>query len=118
MFFFFKQKTSYEMRISDWSSDVCSSDLLLQGSEEWLEARRGLITASNIGKLITPTLRVADNDKSRKLTLTLAADRKSVVKGKSGSVSVDLGGRRIINKKNEVLQDNVSKKGKLIPKHK
>src|SRR3546814_9677962 len=27
MFFFFKQKTSYEMRISDWSSDVCSSDL-------------------------------------------------------------------------------------------
>src|SRR3546814_9684044 len=27
VFFFFKQKTSYEMRISDWSSDVCSSDL-------------------------------------------------------------------------------------------
>src|SRR3546814_5498902 len=26
-FFFFKQKTAYEMRISDWSSDVCSSDL-------------------------------------------------------------------------------------------
>src|SRR3546814_4187043 len=29
--FFFKQKTAYEMRISDWSSDVCSSDLFLQG---------------------------------------------------------------------------------------
>src|SRR3546814_10464880 len=28
-FFFFKQKTAYEMRISDWSSDVCSSDLTL-----------------------------------------------------------------------------------------
>src|SRR3546814_9258785 len=28
-FFFFKQKTAYEMRISDWSSDVCSSDLNL-----------------------------------------------------------------------------------------
>src|SRR3546814_7026732 len=27
-FFFFKQKTAYEMRISDWSSDVCSSDLM------------------------------------------------------------------------------------------
>src|SRR3546814_7675240 len=27
IFFFFKQKTAYEMRISDWSSDVCSSDL-------------------------------------------------------------------------------------------
>src|SRR3546814_1427416 len=30
-FFFFKQKTAYEMRISDWSSDVCSSDLLAFG---------------------------------------------------------------------------------------
>src|SRR3546814_10411683 len=30
--FFFKQKTAYEMRISDWSSDVCSSDLLV---EQW-----------------------------------------------------------------------------------
>src|SRR3546814_15913297 len=29
IFFFFKQKTAYEMRISDWSSDVCSSDLIL-----------------------------------------------------------------------------------------
>src|SRR3546814_6402255 len=31
LFFFFKQKTVYEMRISDWSSDVCSSDLLIGG---------------------------------------------------------------------------------------
>src|SRR3546814_1290010 len=31
-FFFFKQKTAYEMRISDWSSDVCSSDLIENGS--------------------------------------------------------------------------------------
>src|SRR3546814_7880035 len=30
-FFFFKQKTAYEMRISDWSSDVCSSDLIQLG---------------------------------------------------------------------------------------
>src|SRR3546814_1149271 len=30
-FFFFKQKTAYEMRISDWSSDVCSSDLQCHG---------------------------------------------------------------------------------------
>src|SRR3546814_19853024 len=30
LFFFFKQKTAYEMRISDWSSDVCSSDLVVQ----------------------------------------------------------------------------------------
>src|SRR3546814_9484242 len=32
IFFFFKQKTAYEMRISDWSSDVCSSDLLKAGA--------------------------------------------------------------------------------------
>src|SRR3546814_1744999 len=32
MFFFVKQKTAYEMRISDWSSDVCSSDLLANGA--------------------------------------------------------------------------------------
>src|SRR3546814_4236521 len=32
VFFFFKQKTAYEMRISDWSSDVCSSDL--RGAEQ------------------------------------------------------------------------------------
>src|SRR3546814_1243868 len=37
VFFFFKQKTAYEIRISDWSSDVCSSDLgqvLLAGNAE------------------------------------------------------------------------------------
>src|SRR3546814_8718236 len=33
-FFFFKQKTAYEMRISDWSSDVCSSDLLAAVDEQ------------------------------------------------------------------------------------
>src|SRR3546814_6659639 len=33
IFFFFKQKTAYEMRISDWSSDVCSSDLLAAGHD-------------------------------------------------------------------------------------
>src|SRR3546814_3972713 len=34
LFFFFKQKTAYEMRISDWSSDVCSSDLLVDRGED------------------------------------------------------------------------------------
>src|SRR3546814_9274118 len=33
-FFFFKQKTAYEMRISDWSSDVCSSDLNMRGGAQ------------------------------------------------------------------------------------
>src|SRR3546814_8089630 len=34
-FFFFKQKTAYEMRIRDWSSDVCSSDLDPGGGSAW-----------------------------------------------------------------------------------
>src|SRR3546814_3633351 len=38
VFFFFKQKTAYEMRISDWSSDVCSSDLDLSGAKTALAA--------------------------------------------------------------------------------
>src|SRR3546814_3882460 len=33
-FFFFKQKTAYEMRISDWSSDVCSSDLAVSHEQQ------------------------------------------------------------------------------------
>src|SRR3546814_1571976 len=43
MFFFFKQKTAYEMRISDWSSDVCSSDLCLFATlmALWRAARSG-----------------------------------------------------------------------------
>src|SRR3546814_15788900 len=54
MFFFFKQKTAYEMRISDWSSDVCSSDVgqahygrsdcagrgLIAGDEKLIEGRQ------------------------------------------------------------------------------
>src|SRR3546814_6460015 len=46
LFFFFKQKTAYEMRISDWSSDVCSSDL---GS---IMSRRGSLSIDDEG---TPT---------------------------------------------------------------
>src|SRR3546814_9652598 len=36
-FFFFKQKTAYELRISDWSSDVCSSDLTVEMTEAAFE---------------------------------------------------------------------------------
>src|SRR3546814_10761471 len=44
-FFFFKQKTAYEMRISDWSSDVCSSDRAemkaLEAEQEAIDAEEG-----------------------------------------------------------------------------
>src|SRR3546814_11229010 len=42
MLFFFKQKTAYEMRISDWSSDVCSSDLREQCRVEFRAAGKAL----------------------------------------------------------------------------
>ena len=48
-----------------------------QRSDEWYAQRRGIVTASAVGKLLTPTLKVADNDTSRGLTLTLAAERIS-----------------------------------------
>src|SRR3546814_1129337 len=50
LFFFFKQKTAYEMRISDWSSDVCSSDLLELGQIEAVEGRR--VAAQHLGRLV------------------------------------------------------------------
>src|SRR3546814_9400850 len=59
MFCFFKQKTAYELRISDWSSDVCSSDLARLGMEPsaWRNGGRGVtirygITATNLGPLL------------------------------------------------------------------
>src|SRR3546814_9424670 len=39
LFFFSKQKTAYEMRISDWSSDVCSSDLDTKGGSTALQSQ-------------------------------------------------------------------------------
>src|SRR3546814_4951283 len=41
-FFFFKQKTAYEMRISDWSSDVCSSDLRQKTLDAGARGRRSV----------------------------------------------------------------------------
>src|SRR3546814_8966665 len=49
MFCFFKQKTAYEMRISDWSSDVCSSDLQLTNQDGGRIASSGALSASVTG---------------------------------------------------------------------
>jgi len=50
-------------------------DTLEQGSDEWLQARCGLVTASTVGKLLTAAGKVADNETSRTLTETLVAER-------------------------------------------
>src|SRR3546814_6280042 len=122
-FFFFKQKTAYEMRISDWSSDVCSSDLighllvvgravievagadlLFDAADAVHQARRTRLDPRPRELFIT---RIGQQRFAlgRKLVMELdrkrrVIDRKSVVSGKSVSVRVDLGGRRIIKKKN------------------
>ena len=48
---------------------------LEQGGTEWLEARRGIVTASTVGKLLTSTGKIANNDTSRALIETLALER-------------------------------------------
>src|SRR3546814_6173861 len=47
-FFFFKQKTAYEMRISDWSSDVCSSDLEQPAATKLERAAMQLTVETNV----------------------------------------------------------------------
>src|SRR3546814_2665784 len=49
-FFFFKQKTAYEMRMSDWSSDVCSSDLVLR-RDRILHVDRRQLEAVELGRI-------------------------------------------------------------------
>src|SRR3546814_4378942 len=48
VFFFFKQKTAYEMRISDWSSDVCSSDLVAFDNYAWVFPTSLLMAAAEV----------------------------------------------------------------------
>src|SRR3546814_17960046 len=106
------------MRISDWSSDVCSSDLIQQYEHLVATTARtqgfdghicGHIHFGGIRK-IDGVLYCNDGDWVEHCTalteddngyLELMQDRKSVVKGKSVSVRVDLGGRRIIKKKKQ-----------------
>src|SRR3546814_16007244 len=72
MFFFFKQKTAYEMRISDWSSDVCSSDLLKHMDLVWG----------------SPTVKKPGADQQ----ITLFIER-----GMPGCVAVNRKGKRFVN---------------------
>src|SRR3546814_19226293 len=91
------------MHISDWSSDVCSSDLIalalgkgpldVVGLHEGGETSLDRLRHRNRLDDIRPGLR------QRLAFGGVRGDRKSVVLGKSVSVRVDLGGRRIIKKK-------------------
>src|SRR3546814_10751647 len=92
-FFFFKQKTAYEMRISDWSSDVCSSDLDMKGVEMRLLR---FACVALLGGLMIPTnalaekrsydmtiedtkINLVDNQDFHTFAFNGQVDRKSVV---------------------------------------
>src|SRR3546814_9297723 len=118
LFFFFKQKTAYEMRISDWSSDVCSSDLYSDKT-----------FIPTIKKLF-PHIKKEEDAKEKILgqaqylldclemthrgMMAMRSEERRV--GKECVSSVDLGGRRIIKKKKKKIKIHSVKK-KEIKKH-
>src|SRR3546814_1059951 len=123
VFFFFKQKTAYDMRICDWSSDVCASDLHADRSaaddDQMFRARcifeyrlvgqmgrhikardrrHGGARAGGYDETPGADFSVADDHRMAILEAGIALqhrDRKRVVSGKSVSVSGDTGGRGI-----------------------
>src|SRR3546814_12755555 len=110
--FFFKQKTAYEMRISDWSSDVCSSDLphdrgrVPHRQAGFHPQGKGEAVAAEEQRLEPPPALPAFAEPLPRLGRHLlqrpegkGGDRQSVVQGKSVSVRIDLGGRRIYKTK-------------------
>src|SRR3546814_1907722 len=84
-FFFFKQKTAYEMRISDWSSDVCSSDLVAQVAAD---RRARLAGDREVEPIALRRLRV----RAQNLHLIAVGDRGP----ERHDAAVDLGADRLI----------------------
>src|SRR3546814_15883552 len=104
------------MRISDWSSDVCSSDLrtVRELLRSGVNVKRSQLRAGDlmIYRWKPRQLHVAvyldaghivhASPSAGEVVVTALDDRQSVVEGKSVSERVDLGGRRIMKKKNNV----------------
>src|SRR3546814_19479410 len=119
--FFFKQQTAYELRISDWSSDVCSSDLPRTSAPNRssrsapaprpASATRALdncaaSTRDRPEARGAPRDRVCPDPRSGRAR----RDRKRGVKGKREAVRVDLGCSRILKKKHryhKVIINNI-----------
>src|SRR3546814_12424827 len=96
------------MRISDWSSDVCSSDLMLEHYAviaRWNDLADALV--ARYGGLAERLVMYLAEDSIRADRSTLPRDRKSVVSGKRVSVRVDLGGRRIIKTKINITTEHM-----------
>src|SRR3546814_5057726 len=123
--FFFKQKTAYYVRISDWSSDVCPSDLRKLGvgapagqrhrKPERLAAGRMQFAVASPAALPVARERAAPFEGAEAVAqvggvharcaqpeFAGRGDRKSVVSGQSVSARVDPGGRLILQKNNKL----------------
>src|SRR3546814_8774098 len=107
---FFKQKTAYELRISDWSSDVCSSDLAPRRTHCCACSAPVITSSSPTTPTAAPSASPCASTHQRACSSTPSTspistpsprrgDRTSVVEGKSGSERVERGGGRIITKK-------------------
>src|SRR3546814_13515270 len=118
------QKTAYEMRISDWSSDVCSSDLGQRVVRTAVQRRRmdarggraqrfeqpcgGRPAAGGFDEVGAERVRGVGSggdgvEFASGIAEVVPGGRKSVVKGKSVSVRVEHGGRRIIKQTNKTV---------------
>src|SRR3546814_10907231 len=107
VFLFFKQKTAYEMRISEWSSDVCASDLIVVSGglgvgsrENWRIVEDAAAALGAADGATRAVVELGWVPASQQVGFSGQKDRKSAVWGKSFSGHIDLGGRRIIINKN------------------
>src|SRR3546814_10183327 len=82
MFVFFKQKTAYEMRISDWSSDVCSSDLGNRGAVRTIVVNRpdklNALDRQTLNELTLAFAQAAQDDAVRVVVLAGAGEKAFV----------------------------------------
>src|SRR3546814_8706772 len=121
MFFFFKQKTAYEMRISDWSSDVCSSDLEDRDGfrarvRAWLDehapAKGSPDDFSNVHVVSASTIEEYEAGERRALEVTRAWQRKLHEAGFAGrSWPVEYGGHGAPAWQDDVIAEEQARYG-------
>src|SRR3546814_13388678 len=103
IFFFFKQKTAYEMRISDWSSDVCSSDLAGARALQ----RRAELPADSLEEFCAERLVELATDRRADLVIDLGARRQSRTTLRSSSDSARRGHDDLIVGRDRDLRDQI-----------
>src|SRR3546814_4564325 len=105
IFLFFKQKTAYEMRISDWSSDVCSSDLDPRPVYRRFDIHAEIENVQRIGHTILDQRHARRSCRKHGLAVRTEDDVRRDKIGRAScrargcQARLDLGGRRTLKKK-------------------